>query len=99
MRTAERKMELGLSIPTQGAWLRVVSGVSKGAQTVLRHILNRIAANGLSEMDDKQLTDIGLTRADVMNALDAGLLEDPTTYLAKAAQLRARNRFARLRKA
>jgi uncharacterized protein YjiS (DUF1127 family) len=99
MRTAERKMELGLSTPTQGAWLRVVQGVFKGAQTVLRRILNRIAANGLTDMDDKQLADIGLTRSDVMNALDAGILEDPTTYLSKAAQLRARNRFARIRKA
>ncbi len=49
-------------------------------------------------MDDYQLADIGLVRADVMDALEMSLLDDPALHLARAAKMRAGTRFLRLRK-
>ena len=98
MRTAERKMELGLIAPRNAAWQNVVAGMSKGFVTFLRRILNRVSANSLIEMDDRQLADIGVTRLDLERALNTGLLEDPTTHLAHAAKARAPARFTNLRK-
>ncbi|MBO0140363.1 DUF1127 domain-containing protein [Agrobacterium sp. Ap1] len=61
-----------------------------------RAIRNRIAAHPLSELDDHMLDDIGLSRRDVVIALDrSGALDDPSLLLAKAARTRARTRFAR----
>lgn len=61
-----------------------------------RAIRNRIAAHQLSELDDHMLDDIGLSRRDVVVALDrSGALDDPALLLARAARERARTRFAR----
>ena len=61
-----------------------------------RAIRNRIAAYPLSELDDHMLDDIGLSRRDVVIALDrSGALDDPSLLLARAARERARTRFAR----
>ena len=93
MRTAERTIELELRTPKQGAWLRLFSGVVTGIFTVVRVLSNRIQTTNLAELDDYQLADIGLVRSDVLEALDVGLMEDPTLHLTRAAQLRARYRF------
>lgn len=89
MRTAVRKMELGLFAPRAATLDVVVTSVAKGFRTFLRRIANRIAANRLSEMDDHQLADIGLTRSDLKNALDTGLTSDPTIRLAHCARMAA----------
>lgn len=89
MRTAERKMELGLIAPRTATFEQVATGVSKGFVTFLRRISNRLAANRLVEMDDHQLADIGLTRRDLKTALDTGIMEDPTTRLARMAKMAA----------
>lgn len=89
MRTAERKMELGLLAPRTATFEVVAASVGKGFHTFLRRISNRIAANRLNEMDDHQLADIGLTRHDLRNALDMGLTSDPTTRLAHYARMAA----------
>jgi uncharacterized protein YjiS (DUF1127 family) len=61
-----------------------------------RVIRNRLAANALSDFDDRMLDDIGLSRRDVVVALDhSGALDDPSLLLAKAARERARTRFAK----
>ena len=61
-----------------------------------RAIRNRIAANVLSDFDDRMLDDIGLSRRDVVVALDrSGVLDDPSRLLAGAARERARTRFVR----
>ncbi len=61
-----------------------------------RAIRNRIAAHPISELDDRMLDDIGLSRRDVVIALDrSGALDDPALLLARAARTRARTRFAR----
>ena len=93
MRTAERRMELELVTARPGdVWRRAaVLGVS-GVKTVAKRIYNRIVANGLTDLDDRLLADIGLVRSDVSDALNTGLLEDPTTHLTRAARDRAGTR-------
>lgn len=89
MRTAERKMELGLIAPRVAFGRNAAASVNKGFVTFLRRIGNRLKANRLMELDDHQLADIGLTRNDVRRALNLGLGEDPTTQLAHLARLAA----------
>jgi uncharacterized protein YjiS (DUF1127 family) len=89
MRTAERKMELGLNAPQTVTFEQVATGVSKGFVTFLRRISNRLSANRLMEMDDHQLADIGLTRRDLNVALNTGIMEDPTTRLQRIARMAA----------
>ncbi len=97
MRTAERRMELELATGSQGDTLRRVTiTVASTVKTFVQRIYNRIVANNLMELDDRLLADVGLARSDVMNALDTGLLEDPTTHLTRAARLRAVRRFETL---
>ena len=65
-------------------------------KSVWRVFLNRMAANRLSDLDDNQLDDIGLSRRDVTTALDrSGVLDDPSLLLSRAARERARTRFSR----
>jgi uncharacterized protein YjiS (DUF1127 family) len=57
---------------------------------------NRIAASAVSDLDDRMLDDIGLSRRDVVVAIDhSGALDDPSLLLARAARERARTRFSR----
>ena len=90
MRTAERRMELELATSRQNDMLRRVAGLfAFRVKTFLQRIYNRIVANGLTELDDRLLADIGLARSDVRDALNTGLLEDPTAHLTRAARNRA----------
>ncbi len=73
-----------------------VVGIMVRTKSVLRAVRNRMAANSLHDLDDYQLNDIGITRRDVVIALDrSGLLEDPTRLLVGAARQHSRTRFAR----
>ncbi len=75
-----------------------VMGIMVRTKSVWRAFRNRLAANSLHELDDYQLNDIGITRRDVVVALDrSGLLDDPTRLLAGAARHHSRTRFARRR--
>lgn len=94
MRTAERKMELQMLAPAVSLKTRWNTAFHRVAK-LARSIINRLAANKLTEMTDQQLADIGLVRSDVMSALETGLLDDPTLYLARAAKMRAGSRFTR----
>ena len=97
MRTAERRMELELATSRQNDTLRRVAGLfAFRVKTFLQRIYNRIVANGLTELDDRLLADIGLARSDVSDALNTGLLEDPTAHLTRAARKRAVTRFKTL---
>ena len=61
-----------------------------------RAIRNRLSANSLYEMDDRQLEDIGITRHDLVMALErSGVLDDPSLLLSRAARIRSRTRFSR----
>ncbi|CAN7358896.1 DUF1127 domain-containing protein [Agrobacterium tumefaciens] len=97
MRTAERRMELELATTRQSDTLRrIVFGGASAVKTFLQRIYNRIVANGLTELDDRLLADIGLAHSDVQDALNTGLFEDPTAHLTRAARKRAVTRFKTL---
>ena len=65
-------------------------------KSVWRAFRNRLASNRLYDLDDRQLHDIGITRHDVVKALNqSGALDDPSLLLSRAARERARHRFAR----
>ncbi|MGP4665390.1 DUF1127 domain-containing protein [Agrobacterium pusense] len=93
MRTAERRMELELATARPNDTFRRLAFRVK---TFVQRIYNRIVANGLTELDDRLLADIGLARSDVSDALNTGLLEDPTAHLTRAARRRAVTRFKTL---
>lgn len=56
---------------------------------VLRH---RMEVNRLQDLDDNQLRDIGLTRAELNSALlGSSFFEDPSAHLTRSARRRARS--------
>lgn len=61
-----------------------------GAVAMLRTARNRRAAYRLSELPDYLLSDVGLRRDDVHDALSRGWREDPTFQLAVKAARRRR---------
>ena len=69
--------------PTLGA------GIS-ALRAIVRTFLNRRAAYRVSELPDYLLTDIGLKRDDVHDAMHADWREDPTFKMAMAAARRRR---------
>ncbi|TCV76199.1 MULTISPECIES: DUF1127 domain-containing protein [Neorhizobium] len=72
------------------------TGLVQRTKSVWRAFRNRLAANGLHDLDDRQLNDIGITRHDLVKALDrSSVLDDPSLLLSRAARERARTRFAR----
>jgi uncharacterized protein YjiS (DUF1127 family) len=62
-----------------------------GAGAMLRTAMNRRAARRVSELPDYLLTDIGLKRDDVHDALQQGWRTDPTFQLAMTAAKRRRS--------
>jgi uncharacterized protein YjiS (DUF1127 family) len=65
-------------------------------KSVWRTLRNRFQANALHDLDDHQLEDIGITRHDVVKALDrSGVLDDPSQLLRRAAREHAGTRFTR----
>jgi uncharacterized protein YjiS (DUF1127 family) len=61
-----------------------------GAIAIARMIRNRRAAQHVSELPDYLLSDVGLKRDDVHEALNRGWREDPTFQLAMKASRRRR---------
>jgi uncharacterized protein YjiS (DUF1127 family) len=75
---------------------RRLSAVMVRTISVWRALRNRVASNRLHDLDDRQLDDIGITRSDLVTALErSGVLDDPSLLLSGAARERARTRFAR----
>jgi len=91
MRTTERTIDLGLAkrrqmLPTrtESFWTALTS--------VFRVLRNRRDINRLSELDDHQLFDIGLTRLDVDKAMTTStFFEDPSASVTRLARARARS--------
>ncbi|MDH0613272.1 MULTISPECIES: DUF1127 domain-containing protein [unclassified Agrobacterium] len=96
MRTAERRMELELATRQNDTFRQAAILLAFRVKTFVQRIYNRIVANGLTQLDDRLLADIGLARSDVRDALNTGLLEDPTAHLTRAARKRAVTRFKTL---
>ncbi|TCL75775.1 DUF1127 domain-containing protein [Rhizobium sp. BK251] len=90
MRTTDRIIDFELGQPATTFFGRVASGWTLVA-SALRVFRNRMEVNQLHELDDNQLRDIGLTRADLNSALlNATFFEDPSSQLARTARQRAR---------
>lgn len=51
----------------------------------VRLVRHRREAAQLLEMDDRKLADIGLSRSDVIHAMNGSLLHDPTRELSRFA--------------
>ncbi|MBC8130133.1 MAG: DUF1127 domain-containing protein [Rhizobiaceae bacterium] len=64
--------------------------VAAAALAMIRMLRNRRAAHRLADMPDYLLSDVGLRRDDVHDALTAGWREDPTFQLALKAARRRR---------
>lgn len=95
MSTTNYGTELDLAREPRGTEGRLTQ-VMLRTKSVWRVFRNRLASNSLHDLDDRQLDDIGLTRHDVVMALDrSGVLDDPSLLLSRAARERARTRFAR----
>ncbi|MBW6420849.1 DUF1127 domain-containing protein [Rhizobium sp. XQZ8] len=93
MSTTECGTELDLVHERRGPEGRLAI-VMQRTKSVWRAFRNRLAANSLYDLDDSQLNDIGITRHDVVIALDrSGLLDDPSRLLAGAARQNSRSRF------
>ncbi len=65
--------------PRQRHWIVRVLGA------VTRLVRHRREAAQLLEMDDRRLADIGLSRSDVIRAMNGSLLHDPTRELTRLA--------------
>jgi uncharacterized protein YjiS (DUF1127 family) len=99
MRTTDRILELECSPTTQTLSQRLVSGFATLA-SVLRVFRNRMEINALRDLDDNQLKDIGLTRADLNSAfLASTFFEDPSDQLTRSARNRGRNSIHRTHEA
>jgi uncharacterized protein YjiS (DUF1127 family) len=66
----------------------VLAGVAAAIRKVGRVLKNRQDAAILAGLDDRMLSDIGLTRSDLRDAYAEPLWRDPTEILAERAQER-----------
>lgn len=95
MSTTDCGAELDLVHERRGTEGRLAI-VMLATKSVWRAFRNRLASNRLHDLDDRQLDDIGITRHDVVKALNhSGALDDPSLLLSRAARERSRHRFAR----
>ena len=70
----------------------VAGAVVVRARQVAQHIKNRRDAATLAGLDDRMLSDIGLTRGDLRDAYSEPVWSDPTAILVSRAQERRINR-------
>ena len=95
MRTTDRILELDCSQTTMTFSRRLANGFATLA-SVLRVFRNRMEINRLQELDDNQLKDIGLSRADLTSAfLASTFFEDPSDHLTRTVGNRGRNSNSR----
>lgn len=88
------------SLPTViPGFARLVAVVQKRADAIRRAWEGHRALADLARLDEHALKDIGLTRVDVMSALDAPLAEDPTVRLQRVVRDRRVAQTAVIREA
>ncbi|MCV3739108.1 DUF1127 domain-containing protein [Rhizobium sp. TRM96647] len=89
MRTFDHHVDLDLAgsrrpVPSLLARFRL------SAVRMVRTWRNRVAIGHLNELDDHQLLDIGLRRADIAEAMTSTFFADPGLHLTITARERAR---------
>jgi uncharacterized protein YjiS (DUF1127 family) len=83
------------AIPAQfqpSSFALVLAGVVAAVRKVGQVLKNRHDAALLAQMDDRMLSDMGITRSDLRDAYAEPLWRDPTYILASRAQERRVNR-------
>jgi uncharacterized protein YjiS (DUF1127 family) len=83
------------AIPAQfqpSSFALVLAGVVAAVRKVGQALKNRHDATMLAQMDDRMLSDMGITRSDLRDAYAEPLWRDPTWILASRAQERRTNR-------
>ncbi|MDK4704178.1 DUF1127 domain-containing protein [Rhizobium sp. CNPSo 4062] len=90
MRTIDRTLGLGLPTPSLSLTARVGLALSN-VSSIWRAIRNRKEIEYLNELNDTQLSDIGLTRQDLNAALTTStFFGDPSGHLTNSARRRVR---------
>ncbi|MDC9832354.1 MULTISPECIES: DUF1127 domain-containing protein [Rhizobium] len=90
MRMTDRTLELDCGKPTPTFSQRLAAGLAPLA-SLFRVFRNRMEINALHDLNDTQLRDIGLTRADLTSAfLASTFFEDPSDHLTRSARNRWR---------
>ncbi|MBB4234797.1 DUF1127 domain-containing protein [Rhizobium esperanzae] len=90
MRMTEQTLELDCGKPTRTFSQRLAAGFAPLA-SLFRMFRNRMEINALHDLNDSQLRDIGLTRADLTSAFVAStFFEDPSEHLTRSARNRWR---------
>lgn len=88
MHTTDRTIELDCSKLTPTLFQRLVVGLAP-LVALFRGFRNRMEINALHDLNDSQLRDIGLTRADLTSAfLASTFFEDPSEHLTRSARKR-----------
>jgi uncharacterized protein YjiS (DUF1127 family) len=81
-----------LSAPQSSSFALILAGVVAAIRKVGQVLKNRHDATMLARLDDRMLSDIGLTRSDLRDAYSEPLWRDPTGILAARAKERRTNR-------
>lgn len=90
MRTTDRTLDLGPATPSLPLTARMMLAFGNVA-SVWRAIRNRQEIHYLTELNDSQLRDIGLSRQDLSAALTTStFFEDPSSHLTNSARRRTR---------
>ena len=86
MRTTERMIDLDLAQPRVSLAARLATGMYR-VKSVWRAVNNRIAANRLVDLDERMLTDIGLSRSEIAAILrTTPMSDDPMEWLIRSAR-------------
>lgn len=89
MRTTEQLLDLDLALPPETRMARV-EGLRVWVRNLRTALRNRLSANSLTDLDDRLLNDVGLSRSDVIKVLrETGLADDPSQQLTRLARRRA----------
>ncbi|ARO28834.1 hypothetical protein NXC14_CH00838 [Rhizobium sp. NXC14] len=95
MHTTDRTLELDCGRLTPTFYQRLAAGLAP-LTFLFRVFRNRMEINALHDLNDAQLRDIGLTRADLTSAfLASTFFEDPSEHLTRSARNRWRLQFFR----
>lgn len=94
MRQTSNQQATGLAVAAPSA---VLHALVLGMRAFWRAVVQRLEIGKLSEMDDRQLLDIGLRREDVREALTSSFFSDPGAHLTDAARSRINAYYRDLR--